>query len=128
MKESSSHKRAVAATGHNVTILVSAITTCINCERYTSVDPCRCAFLITSKIHRYVCVWKRVCSFVVMFVVLKVTKVGTGDVREIYTKITKGKHEDSLMEGFLNTLRSSLKEFIIQLIIYQQNMCHGLSK
>jgi len=47
-----------------------------------------------------------------MFVVIKVTKVVTGEMRELDTKIIEGKCHKCFLEGFQNTLVSSVRNFL----------------
>lgn len=113
MKESYSRKRAIAATLYNVTIEDGTIIVCINCGRYKSVDPCRCVLFVTVTKHRRVCVLNMyVCSFLIIFVVIKVTKVVAGEMREVYATIIKGKCHNCCLEGFLNTLVISVRNFV----------------
>lgn len=56
--------------------------------------------------------WKHACCFLVMFVVIEVTKVVTGEMRDVYTKIMKGKCHKCFLEGFQNTLVSSVRNLL----------------
>jgi hypothetical protein len=67
-----------------------------------------------------------------MFVVLQVTKVVKGEMREICTRIMKAKHRKVLVEGFLNTLLSPLRNFLAsrvsvnkQCAMALENKCHN---
>lgn len=127
MKENYSRKRAIAATLYNVTTQDGILTVCINCGRYKSVDPCTCVLFITVTKHRSVCVLNmHVCTFLIMFVVIKVTKVVAGEMREVNTTIIKGKMPQLLFRRVSEHFGKLRQKFRNQLRVCQQDMCHGV--
>jgi hypothetical protein len=59
-----------------------------------------------------------------VFVVIKVRKVETGEMREVYTKIVKEKCH-MFLGGFSDHVGKFREKFLNQLSICQQDMCHG---